>query len=112
MIRFEMIFVILAGIFLGTLILNENSTNMTTSETLVASQLGINAVSIANSYVERATLPSLAFDEAMLTTAAQPNSIDSAAKILLLTTILGREAERRVSPSMTMWTISTVLTRW
>lgn len=92
MIRFEMIFVILAGVFLGTLILNENTTNMSTSETLVVSQLGINATSIANAYLDRISSPTLAFDEYLLSAAAQPNRTDSTAKLALLTTILGREA--------------------
>jgi hypothetical protein len=91
MIRFEMIFVILAGVFLGTLILNENTTNISTSETLVVSQLGINATSVANAYLDRIASPSLAFDENLLATAAQPNRTDSTAKLALLTTILGRE---------------------
>jgi hypothetical protein len=91
MIRFEMVFVILAGIFLGTLILNENTTNMSTSETLVVSQLGINATAIANAYLDRISSPSLAFDEYLLSTAAQPNRADSTAKLALLTTIMGKE---------------------
>ncbi len=91
MIRFEMIFVILAGVFLGTLILNENTTNMSTSETLVVSQFGINATSIANSYLDRISSPTLAFDEYLLGAAAQPNRVDSLAKLGFLTTILGRE---------------------
>jgi hypothetical protein len=87
-----MIFVILAGVFLGTLILNENRSNMSTSDTLVDSQLGINAVSIANSYIERISTPSLAFDEYLLSNAVQPSSTDSLAKLSLLTVVPGRES--------------------
>ncbi|MEW6510226.1 MAG: hypothetical protein AB1428_04640 [Bacteroidota bacterium] len=91
MIRFEMIFVIVAGVFLGTLILNENTTNMSTSETLTVSQLGINANAVANATIDRITSPALAFDEYLLSNAAKPTSADSAAKLPLLTTIMGRE---------------------
>jgi hypothetical protein len=92
MIRFEMIFVILAGIFLGTLILNENTTNMSTSETLIDSQLGLNAVSVANSFVEQISSPSLAYDEYLLSNPPAPTPADSLARLPLLTTLLGHEA--------------------
>lgn len=92
MIRFEMIFVILAGIFLGTLILNENTTNMSTSETLIDSQLGLNAVSVANSFVEQISSPALAYDEYLLSNPPAPTPADSLARLPLLTTLLGHEA--------------------
>lgn len=92
MIRFELIFVILAGIFLGTLILNEKETNMSTSETLVVSQLGINAVSIANSYIQRISNPALAFDDSLVANAVQPNAADMVSKLSILSLYLGRDA--------------------
>ena len=89
--RFEMIFVILAGIFLGTLILNENRNNASSSDTLLDTQYGINAVSIANSYVEKISNPALAFDEYTISNAAQPTSADSSAKLPLLSSVMVRE---------------------
>jgi hypothetical protein len=90
--RFEMIFVILAGVFLGTLILNENRNNLNAADTLYDTQYGINAVSIANSYVEKISNPLLAFDEYLISNAAQPTGADSIAKLPLLSSVMVRES--------------------
>jgi hypothetical protein len=90
MIRFEMIFVIIAGIFLGTLILQENTTTLTTSDDLSLTQEGLDALSIANYYIDRMTSPSLAFDNYLVSNAVSPTD-DPAAKLSLLGSI-GRES--------------------
>jgi hypothetical protein len=89
MIRFEMIFVIIAGIFLGTLILNENSSTMTTADDLALTQTGIDALTLANSYMDRMT-GMAHYDEFLIDHAVEPTD-DPVAKLALLGTI-GREA--------------------
>lgn len=95
MIRFEMIFLIFAGALLATLMLTENSGNMGTEETILTSKVGLNAISIANSYVERVTSPALYFDEYTVTHAVQPrpaSPADSAALLANLSSVLGPES--------------------
>jgi hypothetical protein len=95
MVRFEMIFLILAGILLATLILTEHGGNMSTDDTILTSKIGLNAVSIANSYVEKVTSNFLYFDEYTRSHAAQPRSAspaDSAGLLANLSTVLGRDA--------------------
>jgi hypothetical protein len=72
MIRFEMIFVILAGIFLGTLILQENNNTLSTSDDLTMTQAGLDALSVANFYLDKMTSPSLAFDNYLVSNAVAP----------------------------------------
>jgi hypothetical protein len=72
MIRFEMIFVILAGIFLGTLILQENNNTLSTSDDLTLTQAGLDALSVANFYLDKMTSPSLAFDNYLVSNAVAP----------------------------------------
>ena len=87
MIRAEMILLILAGIILGAIMLGENSANETTSDTLVTSQEGINAVSIANSYVDKVSSASIAFDQWTIANSVAPTSADSAAELSNLTAL-------------------------
>lgn len=67
-----MIFLIVAGTLLAMLILTENTGNMSTEETILTSKIGLNAISIANSYIERVTSNSLYFDEYTRTHSIQP----------------------------------------
>jgi hypothetical protein len=93
-IRFEMIFMILAGMLMATLMLNEHEGNMADSDTVLTSKIGLNAISIANSYIERVTSNSLYFDEYTRTHAAQPrptSPMDSAGILSNLSTVLGRD---------------------
>jgi len=89
--RFEMMYLILAGIILGSLIIGENGANETTAETLTTSQLGLNAVAIANSFIERATSTTLAFDEYTIGNPVRPNQSDSTGGLDKLSTP-GRDA--------------------
>jgi hypothetical protein len=94
MVRFEMMFLILAGILLATLILTEHGGNLSTDETVLTSKIGLNAVSIANSYVEKVTRNSLYFDEYTRSHSIQPRAAipaDSANLLANLSTILGKE---------------------
>ena len=91
MIRTEMILMILAGIILGTIILGENSVNETTSQTLVTSQEGISAASIANSYIDKASSAALAFDQYTISNSVSPTQADSISQLAHLSTP-GRDA--------------------
>jgi len=95
MIRVEMLFLILAGTLLATLILTENSGNMSTDDTVLTSKIGLNAISIANSYIEKVTSNFLYFDEYTRTHAAQPrptSPADSSGLLGNLSNVLGRDA--------------------
>ncbi|HMK39576.1 MAG TPA: hypothetical protein VK569_09560, partial [Bacteroidota bacterium] len=92
MVRFEMMFLILAGTLLSMLILNENSGNMSTEETILTSKIGLNAISVANSFIEKVTSNSLYFDEYTRTHSVQPrptNPADSANLLANLSSPLG-----------------------
>jgi hypothetical protein len=68
---------------------------MSTDETVLTSKIGLNAVSIANSYIENVTKNSLYFDEYTRSHSIQPriaSPADSANLLLNLSTSLGREA--------------------
>jgi hypothetical protein len=94
MVRFEMIFLIVAGTLLAMLILTENAGNMSTEETILTSKFGLNAVSLANSFIEKATSNSLYFDEYTRSHSVQPrtaNPSDSAALLVNLSSPLGPE---------------------
>jgi hypothetical protein len=93
MVRFEMMFLILAGILLATLI--EHGGNLSTDDTVLTSKLGLNAISIANSYIEKVTGNSLYFDEYTKSHSVQPriaNPADSAGQLANLSTTLGKDA--------------------
>jgi hypothetical protein len=95
MVRFEMMFLILAGLLLAMLILTEHGGNLSAGDTVLTSKVGLNAVSIANSFVEKATGSSLYFDEYTRSHSAQPRAsspADSATLLANLTTTLGKEA--------------------
>ena len=95
MVRFEMMFLILAGILLATLILTEHGGNLSTNDTVLTSKIGLNAVSIANSYIERVTSNSLYFDAYTKAHCAQPrvaSPSDSASLLANLSATLGKEA--------------------
>jgi hypothetical protein len=93
MIRFETIFAVFAIMLLGTLNLSETSANLSTDETLVATQMGVHATSIADSYVEKLSSPALAFDEYTVSNPVEPIPADSSGKLLSLrATPLGPEA--------------------
>ena len=81
MIRAEMLLLILGGVILGAIILSEGSANQTTSDTLVTSQQGINAVSIANSFINKASSASLAFDQYTISNSVSPTPADSVAQL-------------------------------
>jgi hypothetical protein len=86
---------IFAGGLLGLLTLSQNAGNLSSFETISATKIGLNAVSTANSYIERATRPNLGFDDYTVGNAVQPRAIlgtDSLSKLALLSTTLGREA--------------------
>jgi hypothetical protein len=94
MVRFEMMFLIFAGVLLSILILTENTGNMSTDETILTSKTGLNAISVANSYVEKVTGNSLYFDEYTRTHSVQPRPTspsDSAALLANLSSALGRD---------------------
>jgi hypothetical protein len=90
MIRFEMIFVIIAGIFLGTLILQENNNTLATSDDLTLTQEGLDALSVANYYIDRMTSPTLAYDNYLVSNAISPSD-NPVTKLALLGSV-GREA--------------------
>jgi hypothetical protein len=95
MVRFEMMFLIFAGMLLAMLILTENTGNMSTQDTILTSKIGLNAVSVANSYVEKVTSNALYFDEYTRTHAIQPrptNPSDSAALLANLSDVLGPDS--------------------
>jgi len=90
-----MLFLIIAGVLLATLIVTENEGNRSTEETVLTSKIGLNAVSIANSYLEKVTSSSLYFDEYTRSHSAQPrptNPSDSALVLASLSTTLGPDA--------------------
>jgi hypothetical protein len=92
MVRFEMIFLIFAGALLATLMLTENTGNMSTEETILTSKVGLNAISVANSYIERVTSNSLYFDEYTVSNSVQPRTsspADSGAVLANLSGLLG-----------------------
>lgn len=94
MVRFEMMFLIFAGVLLAMLILTENAGNMSSDETILTSKIGLNAISVANSYIEKATSNSLYFDEYTRTHSVQPRPTspsDSAALLANLTGTPGRD---------------------
>jgi hypothetical protein len=102
MVRFEMIFLIFAGALLATLMLTENSGNMSTEETVLTSKIGLNAISVANSFIEKVTSSALYFDEYTVTHAVQPrptSPTDSAALLANLSATLGPEPGES-SPTM------------
>lgn len=95
MVRFEMMFLILAGLLLATLILTEHGGNLSTDDTVLTSKLGLNAVSIANSYIEKVTSNSLYFDEYTRSHSIQPRVVspaDSATLLANLSTTMGKDA--------------------
>jgi hypothetical protein len=95
MIRSEMMFLIIAGTLLSILMLTENSGNMSTEETILTSKLGLNAISIANSFIEKVTSNSLYFDEYTRTHSVEPRSArpaDSTALLDNLSSVLGPDA--------------------
>lgn len=87
MIRSEMILLILAGMLLGAIILGESSVNETTSDTLVTSQEGINAVSIANSFIDKASSAAIAFDQYTISNSVNPTQADSSNQLVHLSTL-------------------------
>jgi len=94
MVRFEMIFLIIAGVLLSFLILTENTGNISSEETILTSKIGLNAISVANSFTEKVTSNSLYFDEYTRTHSVQPSPtspFDSAALLANLSGILGPE---------------------
>jgi hypothetical protein len=94
MVRFEMMFLILAGVLLATLILTEHGGNMSTNDTVLTSKISLNAISIANSYIERVTSNALYFDCYTKSHPVQPRTAspsDSALLLANLTTTLGKE---------------------
>ena len=95
MVRFEMLFLILAGMLLATLIVTENTGNLSTEETILTSKVGLNAVSIANSYLEKVTGNSLYFDEYTRNHSIQPRTVspsDSASLLACLSSPLGPDS--------------------
>ena len=95
MIRFEMMFLIFAGALLATLMLTENTGNMSTEETVLTSKIGLNAISVANSFIERVTSNTLYFDEFTRSNSVQPrptSPTDSAALLANLSSPLGPDA--------------------
>ena len=102
MVRFEMMFLILAGTLLSMLILTENSGNMSTEETILTSKIGLNAISVANSFIEKVTSSSLYFDEYTRTHAVQPrptSPADSANLLANLSSPLGPDAGETSIPA-------------
>jgi hypothetical protein len=94
-VRFEMLFLILAGTLLATLIVTENTGNMSTEETILTSKIGLSAVSIANSFLEKVTSNSLYFDEYTRSHSVQPRPTspsDSATLLVNLSGQLGPDA--------------------
>ena len=94
MVRFEMMFLIFAGVLLAMLILTENAGNMSSDETILTSKIGLNAISVANSYIEKATSNSLYFDEYTRTHSVQPRPTspsDSSTLLANLSGTLGRD---------------------
>lgn len=94
MVRFEMMFLIFAGVLLSILILTENTGNMSADETILTSKIGLNAISVANSYVEKVTSNSLYFDEYTRTHSIQPRPTspsDSSALLANLSSPLGKD---------------------
>lgn len=92
MVRFEMMFLIFAGALLATLMLTENTGNMSTEETVLTSKIGLNAISVANSFIEKVTSNALYFDEYTRTHSVQPrptSPTDSAALLANLSAPLG-----------------------
>jgi hypothetical protein len=92
MVRFEMMFLIFAGTLLSMLILTENSGNMSTEETILTSKTGLNAVSVANSYIEKVTNSAFYFDEYTRAHSVQPRTTspgDSASLLANLSSPLG-----------------------
>jgi len=94
MVRFELMFLIFAGMLFSMLILTENAGNMSTEDTILTSKIGLNAVSVANSFIEKVTGNSLYFDEYTRDHAIQPRPVspsDSAALLGNLSSVLGRD---------------------
>jgi hypothetical protein len=94
MVRFEMMFLILAGLLLAMLILTEHGGNLSAGDTVLTSKIGLNAISIANSFVEKATANSLYFDDYTRSHPVQPRSAspgDSATLLASLSTVLGKD---------------------
>ena len=85
-----------AGILLlATLIMTENEGNRSTEGTVLTSKVGLSAVSIANSFVEKVTSTSLYFDEFTRTHSVQPRPTspsDSASLLAGLSATLGPDA--------------------
>jgi hypothetical protein len=92
MIRFEMMLLILAGLLLNRIMLSEKAVDMTNQENLLPVRLGVAAVSVANSYIDRVTGSALSFDEFTTANAVEPLSSDSVAKLPSLSASLGRDA--------------------
>jgi hypothetical protein len=92
MIKFEMMLLILAGLLLNRIMLSEKAIDLTNQENHMAVQLGVAAVSVANSYVDRVTGSALSFDEFTTANAVEPLSSDSLAKLPSLSASLGRDA--------------------
>ncbi|MEW6511063.1 MAG: hypothetical protein AB1428_08915 [Bacteroidota bacterium] len=94
MIRSETIFLIVAGTLFALLLLSENVGNLSTEETILTSKIGLNAISIANSFIEKVSSNSLYFDEYTLTNAVQPRTARPSDSTMLLTnlsSVLGPE---------------------
>jgi len=92
LVRFEMMFLIFAGVLLSILILTENTGNISSDETILTSKTGLNAISVANSYIEKVTSSSIYFDEFTRTHSVQPRPAspsDSAALLASLSSTLG-----------------------
>jgi hypothetical protein len=87
-----MMLLILAGLLLNRIMLSEKAADMTNQENMLAVRLGVSAVSVANSYINRVTGSALSFDEFTTTNAVEPLNSDSLAKLPSLSASLGRDA--------------------
>lgn len=87
-----MMLLILAGLLLNRIMLSEKAIDLTNQENHMAVRLGVAAVSVANSYVDRVTGSALSFDEYTTENAVEPLSSDSSAKLSSLSTSLGKDA--------------------
>jgi len=92
MVKFEMMLLILAGLLLNRIMLSEKAVDMTNQENVLAVRLGVAAVAVADSYIDRVTGSALSFDEFTTSNGVEPLGSDSLAILPSLSTSLGRDA--------------------
>jgi hypothetical protein len=88
----EMVFIMVAGMVLTTIVLGQADSSTSFEDTVTTSQWGTNAIAIADQYLEKASSPSLSFDQGVINQLIDPTATDATAKLSLLSSTLGRES--------------------